>query len=120
MILTEEFLNKVLNYFDSDLADECKTTDQFTAKTERIDDTHLVISITLKEDLNKKKFDKFIDNCSAFQWEYILNNFERITGKSLNDINTLYKNKQYDVVLQLFNLVIESLIEEFKDLVNKK
>ena len=119
MILTKEFLNKVLNEFDSNF-DEQNQTDELDAKTEKIDNNHLVISITRRVDPNKKKFDEFIDNCSAFQWEYILNNFERITGKSLRDVNRLYINKQYDTILQLFDMVIKVIAKEFNSLVNKK
>lgn len=119
MILTEEFLNKVLEEFDSDF-DEQNQIDELDAKTEKIDNNHLVISITRRVDPNKKKFDEFIDKCSAFQWEYILNNFERITGKSLQEINRLYINKQYDIILQLFDMATKEIADEFNSLVNKK
>lgn len=120
MLLTTEFLNKVLNQFDSDLLDEQQHTNELDAKTEWIDNNHLIISITRKVNPNKKKFDEFIDNCSAFQWEYILNNFERITGKSLQEINRLYTNKQYDTILQLFDMTTKEIANEFNSLVNKK
>lgn len=117
MILTKEFLNKVLNYFDS-LEDEQQSSDELDAQTNKIDNNHLVISITRKVDPDKKKFDEFVDSCSAFQWEYITNNFERITGKSLQ--NELYTNRQYQTVMELFKLVTERIADEFSSLVNKK
>ena len=124
MLLTTEFLNKVLNQFDSDLLDEQQHTNELDAKIHQLQQViilyHLVISITRKVNPNKKKFDEFIDNCSAFQWEYILNNFERITGKSLQEINRLYTNKQYDTILQLFDMTTKEIANEFNSLVNKK
>ena len=119
MILTKEFLNKVLNYFDS-LGDEQQSSDELDAQTNKIDDNHIVISITRKVDPDKKKFDEFVDSCSAFQWEYITNNFERITGKSLQKINELYTNRQYQTVMELFKLVTKEIADEFSSLVNKK
>ena len=119
MILTEEFLNKVLNYFDS-LDGEQQSSDELDSQISKIDNNHLVISITRKVDPDKKKFDEFIDSCSAFQWEYITNNFERITGKSLQEINKLYSNKQYNTVMELFKLVTKEIADEFYSLVNKK
>lgn len=118
MILTKEFLNKVLNYFDS-LEDEQQSSDELDAQTSKIDNNHLVISITRKVDPDKKKFDEFVDSCSAFQWEYIINNFERITGKS-QKINELYTNKQYHTIMELFKLVTKEIADEFYSLVNKK
>lgn len=120
MILTENFLNKVQELFNQNpVRDEhqmlLSKDNQLYATLIKADANTIIIKIVNKTNPEKQKLNDFIAKFDENQFALITDNFEKVTGKSLELINTLYEKGRYNEVHELIVLVLNAVIDDLKN-----
>ena len=120
MILTENFLNKVQELFKQNpVRDEhqmlLSKDNQLYATLIKADANTIIIKIVNKTNPEKQELNDFIAKFDENQFALITDNFEKVTGKSLELINTLYEKGMYNEVHELIVLVLNAVIDDLKN-----
>lgn len=120
MILTENFLNKVQELFNQNpVRDEhqmlLSKDNQLYATLIKADANTIIIKIVNKTNPEKQELNDFIAKFDENQFALITDNFEKVTGKSLELINTLYEKGRYNEVHELIVLVLNAVIDDLKN-----
>lgn len=120
MILTENFLNKVQELFNQNpFRDEhqmlLSKDNQLYATLIKADANTIIIKIVNKTNPEKQELNDFIAKFDENQFALITDNFEKVTGKSLELINTLYEKGRYNEVHELIVLVLNAVIDDLKN-----
>ena len=120
MILTENFLNKVQELFNQNpVRDEhqmlLSKDNQLYATLIKADANTIIIKIVNKTNPEKQELNDFIAKFDEKQFALITDNFEKVTGKSLELINTLYEKGRYNEVHELIVLVLNAVIDDLKN-----
>ena len=120
MILTENFLNKVQELFNQNpVRDEhqmlLSKDNQLYATLIKADANTIIIKIVNKTNPEKQELNDFIAKFDENQFALITDNFEKVTGKSLELINTLYEKGMYNEVHELIVLVLNAVIDDLKN-----
>ena len=121
MILTNDFLKKIVsNLSDSVLYEEKQSADidgkQVVASLEKPTDDSVVINIKVADNSDRKKLDSFISKFNNSQFSLITDNFEKLTGKPLEYVNTLYAKGKYKEVKDLLTTTLQKSIQELTDI----
>lgn len=120
MILTENFLNKVQELFNQNPVKGehqmlSSKDNQLDATLIKADTNTIIIKIVNKTNPEKQELNDFIAKFDENQFALIADNFEKVTGKSLELINTLYGKGMYNEVHELIVLVLNAVIDDLKN-----
>ena len=120
MILTENFLNKVQELFKQNPVKGehqmlLSKDNQLYATLIKADANTIIIKIVNKTNPEKQELNDFIAKFDENQFALITDNFEKVTGKSLELINTLYEKGMYNEVHELIVLVLNAVIDDLKN-----
>ena len=91
------------------------TDNQLAATLIKADANTIIIKIINKTNPEKQELNDFIAKFDENQFSLITDNFEKVTGKSLELINTLYEKGRYNEVYELIVLVLNAVIDDLKN-----
>lgn len=86
-----------------------------------IDDNHVELSDgTIHITKSSYPLAKLISKFSDSQWDMILNEFEDVTGYSLEDVNNFYKDHKYSELYALIIQVASSIADSFNEVLDSE
>lgn len=70
------------------------------------------ISLTKKENVDKKNLESFIDNVDDDIWLTVAENFKRLTGSSLHDVEDMLNKGSFKEVLNLVKPAVKQTVSD--------